>query len=230
MNKYIVKHGDSLAKIALSMYGDPSRWKEIYDANRTTIKNPNMLLSGQLIVIPELKFSAAAKGQRSMMTPEEQLRHPEKGISYPIELEVIELLAGVTALLRGLTKLGIKVFSKVPKLKNKGDIYKAVINPKSGKKEFPNSPYVDKTKHPKEIMEEVNKKVEADMKAMFDKKDKSYRNVGRQNAEIERIHKEFIETGKWPLKRKDLGEHHSGLPDATLMKLRREYESASQKH
>ena len=46
---YVVEPGDSLSKIA-SKYG--LNWKAIYDANRDTIKNPDMIHPGQEIKIP----------------------------------------------------------------------------------------------------------------------------------------------------------------------------------
>ncbi len=49
---YTVKSGDWLSKIAKDAYGDPMLWTKIYDANKATIKNPNMIYPGQVIVIP----------------------------------------------------------------------------------------------------------------------------------------------------------------------------------
>ncbi|HNT77022.1 MAG TPA: LysM peptidoglycan-binding domain-containing protein [Anaerolineae bacterium] len=49
---YVVKAGDSLSKIAKELLGDANRWKEIYEANQDTIKDPNVLSVGQKLVIP----------------------------------------------------------------------------------------------------------------------------------------------------------------------------------
>ncbi len=49
---YRVKKGDTLSKIARKYYGDGDRWKKIYDANKSRIKNPNILIPGTEIVIP----------------------------------------------------------------------------------------------------------------------------------------------------------------------------------
>lgn len=49
---YVVKAGDSLSKIAKELLGDANRWKEIYEANKDTIKDPNTLNVGQKLVIP----------------------------------------------------------------------------------------------------------------------------------------------------------------------------------
>jgi nucleoid-associated protein YgaU len=50
---YKVKSGDSLSKISSRIYGDPSQWRKIYDANRDIIKNPDMIHPGQELVIPK---------------------------------------------------------------------------------------------------------------------------------------------------------------------------------
>ncbi len=49
---YVVKAGDSLSKIAKEVYGDAARWTEIYEANRATIKDPNVIEVGQELQIP----------------------------------------------------------------------------------------------------------------------------------------------------------------------------------
>ncbi len=45
---------DCLWKIAQrpEIFGDGSRWREIYEANRDIIKNPNLIFPGQLLKIP----------------------------------------------------------------------------------------------------------------------------------------------------------------------------------
>jgi nucleoid-associated protein YgaU len=37
---YTVVAGDSLSKIAKKLYGDAGKWKQIFEANKDTIKNP----------------------------------------------------------------------------------------------------------------------------------------------------------------------------------------------
>lgn len=219
MERYTVQKGDTLAKIAMHYYGDPTEWRRIYKANRSSIKNPNVILVGQRLDIPT---EMDCRKQRSMMSPPEQLRCPEEGLSYPIEFEVLELLVGATALLKGLLKAGVRVFSKKA-AKNADDVFKSVVNSKTGKKEWPNSPY-GKDKDPKEMMETINKQIRKDMENVDPRK------IGRQNAEIERIHKEFIETGKWPLKHKNLGDYHMSTPGPRLMKARQEFLKALKEH
>jgi nucleoid-associated protein YgaU len=47
-----VKSGETLSKIAQHYYGDPSLYPKIFDANRDTIKDANMIRVGQKIRIP----------------------------------------------------------------------------------------------------------------------------------------------------------------------------------
>lgn len=49
---YTVKKGDTLSSIAQKLLGSSSKWTAIYEANRDTIKNPNMIYVGQVLVIP----------------------------------------------------------------------------------------------------------------------------------------------------------------------------------
>jgi LysM repeat protein len=49
---HVVEKGDSLWKIAEKHYGDGTRWKEIHQANRDKIKDPNVIRRGQKLRIP----------------------------------------------------------------------------------------------------------------------------------------------------------------------------------
>lgn len=50
---YVVKSGDYLVKIARAKYGDGSKWRRIYNANRSVIGgNPNLIYPGQKFKIP----------------------------------------------------------------------------------------------------------------------------------------------------------------------------------
>ncbi|MCU0521071.1 MAG: LysM peptidoglycan-binding domain-containing protein [Anaerolineae bacterium] len=50
--KYTVKSGDTLSKIAKETLGDADRWKEILEANKDKIKNPNVIQPGMELDIP----------------------------------------------------------------------------------------------------------------------------------------------------------------------------------
>lgn len=49
---YTVKAGDTLTRISTRVYGTPSRWRDIYVANRDTMPNENALKIGQVLRIP----------------------------------------------------------------------------------------------------------------------------------------------------------------------------------
>jgi nucleoid-associated protein YgaU len=49
---YIVQQGDSLSQIAKKFYGDATRWRDIYEANKDQIKDPKIIRSGQELRIP----------------------------------------------------------------------------------------------------------------------------------------------------------------------------------
>lgn len=50
---YTVKSGDTLSGIASKMLGRSSRYREIYEANRNVMRNPNDLRPGMVLRIPE---------------------------------------------------------------------------------------------------------------------------------------------------------------------------------
>lgn len=49
---YTVRYGDSLWNIAVRVYGDGNQWQSIYNANRHSIADANMLLLGQILRVP----------------------------------------------------------------------------------------------------------------------------------------------------------------------------------
>ena len=52
VDTYVVVAGDSLSKIAKRLYGDAAKWRQIYEANRDQIKNPDLIHPGQQLKIP----------------------------------------------------------------------------------------------------------------------------------------------------------------------------------
>ncbi len=51
IHTYRVRSGDTLKSIAVKVYGDASRWTDIYNANKYQIKRGN-ITPGQTLVIP----------------------------------------------------------------------------------------------------------------------------------------------------------------------------------
>jgi nucleoid-associated protein YgaU len=49
---YVVQAGDTLGKIAQKVYGDGARWTEIFEANKATIADPDVIQVGQELRIP----------------------------------------------------------------------------------------------------------------------------------------------------------------------------------
>jgi nucleoid-associated protein YgaU len=47
-----VVKGDTLSKIAKHFYGSAGQWKRIYEANKDTIENPDLIYPGQTFKIP----------------------------------------------------------------------------------------------------------------------------------------------------------------------------------
>jgi nucleoid-associated protein YgaU len=53
--QHTVVRGDSLSRIAKAVYGNASKWRVIYEANRDTIgSNPDLIQPGQVLVIPNI--------------------------------------------------------------------------------------------------------------------------------------------------------------------------------
>jgi nucleoid-associated protein YgaU len=50
---YTVKSGDSLSKIAQHQYGDSTKWRKIFEANKDIVKDPNLIHPGQKLKIPK---------------------------------------------------------------------------------------------------------------------------------------------------------------------------------
>ena len=73
---YTVEKGDYLKKIAQSVYGDAARWEDIYEANKASVKNPNIIYKGQVLILPDINSA-----------PEE---NPETEIPENEETETIE--------------------------------------------------------------------------------------------------------------------------------------------
>lgn len=50
---YTVQKGDTLSSIAKKLLGKASKWRELYEANTDTVKNPNRIYAGQVLKIPD---------------------------------------------------------------------------------------------------------------------------------------------------------------------------------
>ncbi|HWB86109.1 MAG TPA: LysM peptidoglycan-binding domain-containing protein [Bryobacteraceae bacterium] len=50
--KYTVRPGDSLSKIARQFYGDANQYMRIFNANKDKLKDPDKIQAGQELLIP----------------------------------------------------------------------------------------------------------------------------------------------------------------------------------
>ena len=50
---YSVQSGDTLSSIAQEFYGDPARFKTIFQANRNVLDDPDEIFPGQELRIPQ---------------------------------------------------------------------------------------------------------------------------------------------------------------------------------
>jgi nucleoid-associated protein YgaU len=50
---YTVKPGDTLSKISRDFYGDANQYTKIFNANRNILRDPNAIVPGQELVIPD---------------------------------------------------------------------------------------------------------------------------------------------------------------------------------
>jgi len=51
-HRHTVKSGESLSKISKKYYGDPMKYKKIFEANTNILKNPDVIHPDQILVIP----------------------------------------------------------------------------------------------------------------------------------------------------------------------------------
>ncbi|RME63039.1 MAG: LysM peptidoglycan-binding domain-containing protein, partial [Caldilineae bacterium] len=51
---YTVQEGDTLWTIAYRLYGDPTRWQELVEANPELLANPAALAPGMQLRVPPL--------------------------------------------------------------------------------------------------------------------------------------------------------------------------------
>jgi nucleoid-associated protein YgaU len=51
-HKYTVVKGDTLGKISKHFYGEAGKYKQIFEANRDILDNPDLIEIGQVLTIP----------------------------------------------------------------------------------------------------------------------------------------------------------------------------------
>lgn len=77
---YTVVKGDSLSKIAQKLTGSSSRWTELYNENKSSIKDPNLIYPGQVFKLPASWVKASAP---TVPTPNAPIPAPTPGPAVP---------------------------------------------------------------------------------------------------------------------------------------------------
>ncbi len=54
VHTHTVEAGDTLYRLAIKYYDDPTVWIKIYEANEDTIEDKGLLIKGQILIIPKL--------------------------------------------------------------------------------------------------------------------------------------------------------------------------------
>lgn len=85
---YTVQSGDNLSKIAKVSYGDSAQWKTIYEANKDSIKKPDLIYKGQVLTLPGV--AEAAPAVENVETPAPEAVTTETEAPAVVETEVSE--------------------------------------------------------------------------------------------------------------------------------------------
>jgi nucleoid-associated protein YgaU len=51
---YPVEKGETLSGIAKRLYGDPNKYRKIFEANKPMLKDPDKIYPGQVLRVPPL--------------------------------------------------------------------------------------------------------------------------------------------------------------------------------
>jgi nucleoid-associated protein YgaU len=76
---HVVRNGDTLGTLAERYYGDARRYREIYDSNRATLSDPDLLPIGAKLVIPayDPRFvPPAEEPPAARLVPQVMIRQP----------------------------------------------------------------------------------------------------------------------------------------------------------
>jgi hypothetical protein len=149
--------------------------------------------------------------------PDEQIACPEAGLEDDEVTEFVVFLFADAAMaaVKGIEKLGFKELISSLTRKEEENITKAVDYFDPVTKTYPNSPYLENTTNPREIAEKINNTIANNLKKAVGSD-----RIAEENLEIERLHDEYIRTGKWTFDGLDDWQ----LPDKGLQELRREFE------
>ncbi len=94
--EYTVKEGDTLGTIAQQELGSGARWNEIYEANKDTIKDPNLIYVGQKLTIPDGQTVTQPQPITGAITPG-TYKAVAQGNNGPVTVEVTVSTDTITA-------------------------------------------------------------------------------------------------------------------------------------
>ncbi len=86
---YTVKPGDYLWKISEKELGSGDQWNKLYKANKSIIKNPDLILPGQVLTLPDDASAAAASSESKAdaNTTSAEIKADAASADYVIELD-----------------------------------------------------------------------------------------------------------------------------------------------
>jgi LysM repeat protein len=68
-HRYTVRAADTLSSIAQRFYGRPADWKLLFQANRSVIRNPDVIFQGQVLTIPNRpRASTSGRAPSTVLT------------------------------------------------------------------------------------------------------------------------------------------------------------------
>lgn len=102
--RYTVQPGETLSHIALKLYKDASRWREIYEANKEQIRNPKELGVGWKLVIPNRAARPAPEPTVTKTQPEATQAELEVATVEPLPPAVVPPLRSSSPQLGGADK------------------------------------------------------------------------------------------------------------------------------
>jgi hypothetical protein len=70
--------GDCLWNLAKKYYGDPFKWKIIYEANKNLISDPRVIFPKQILEIPSLESVSKKKAEAAKTKPEKPAAEEKK--------------------------------------------------------------------------------------------------------------------------------------------------------
>ncbi len=130
---YTVVSGDCLSSIADEILGDKKRWKEIYELNKDTIKDPSLIHVGQVLIMPDgaIEENFGVSEMDEIITDESSTQD-EESIAAALSKERIariqEVEPSVTALLQEMETDDVKLVGLDFRIKSEESLTRKIIS------------------------------------------------------------------------------------------------------